>query len=50
MRKEDFAKFAEVVADIGFRKIRKYIKVMVEKAARGKKVLRRNKICNGWFR
>ena len=47
---KDLAKFVEVVADIGFGKTRKQIKAMVEKAARDKKALRKEKISDGWFR
>ena len=47
---KDLAKFVEVVADIGFGKTRKQIKAMVEKAAHDKKVLRKEKINDGWFR
>ena len=47
---EDLAKFVEVVADIGFGKTRKQIKAMVEKAAYDKKVLRKEKVSDGWFK
>ena len=47
---EDLVKFVEVVADIGFGKTRKQIKAMVEKTARDKNLLRKEKISDGWFR
>ena len=47
---KDLAKFVEVVADIGFGKTREQIKSMVEKTAREKNLLRKNKISDGWFR
>ena len=47
---KDLAKFVEVVADIGFGKTRKQINSMVEKTAREKNLLRKNKISDGWFR
>ena len=47
---KDLVKIVEVVADIGFGKTRKQIKAMVEKAARDEKVLRKEKISDGWFR
>ena len=43
-------KFVEVVADVGFGKTRKQIKAMVEKTARDKELLRKEKISDGWFR
>ena len=47
---KDLAKFVEVVADIGFGKTRKQIKSMVEKIAREKSLLRKNKMSDRWFR
>ena len=47
---KDLASFVEVVADIGFGKMRKQIKAMVEKTACDKRLLRKDKISDGWFR
>ena len=47
---KDLANFVEVVADIGFGKTKKQIKAMVEKTARDKNTLRKEKISDGWFR
>ena len=47
---EDLANFVEVLADIGFGKTKKQIKAMVEKTARDKSTLRKEKISDGWFR
>ena len=47
---KDLASFVEVVVDIGFGKTRKQIKAMVEKTARDKRLLRKDKISDGWFR
>ena len=47
---EDLAKFVEVVADIRFGKTRKQIKEMVENTARDKRLLRKDKISDSWFR
>lgn len=44
------ADFLEVVANIGYGKTRKQVMTMAETVARDKKVLRREKISDGWIR
>jgi len=43
------ADFIEVVARIGYGKTRKQVKIMVERTARDKDVLRKEKISDGWL-
>ena len=47
---KDLASFVEVVADIGFGKTKKQIKAMIEKTACDKRLLRKDRISDGWFR
>ena len=46
----NLANFLEIVSGIGYGKTKKQVKVMVEKTARDKDVLRKRKISDGWFR
>ena len=47
---KDLVNFLEVTSSIGYGKTRKQIKAVVEKTAREKGVLRKQKISDGWFR
>ena len=50
LEETNLANFLEIVSGIGYGKTKKQVKVMVEKTARDKDVLRKRKISDGWFR
>jgi len=50
VEENQLANFIEVVARIGYGKTRKQVKTMVERTARDKDVLRKEKITDGWLR